>query len=149
MDRCPTCRTELGSSQICRRCKTDLRQIFALEQAAVGYQRRAFIALREGRWKDSVVLADRACEIHRSPESLAIRAVIALASGDFKQATDLWHEIEANDGHLPVPEPDLTSYEEMFNLPSSDPEVEQENSFRVIVLPPPLERVEIAAHEAE
>ena len=80
-----------GSS--CRRCRTDLRQVLAIERAAAGCRRRALAALERGCRPAAHALASRACALHRSHDSLAVRAVVALAEGDFPLALRLWREI--------------------------------------------------------
>ena len=93
MDRCPTCGARRVEGPLCRRCQTDLRQVRAIERAAAGCRRRALAALERGRRSDARSLACRACTLHRSPESVAVRAVVALADRDFSRALRLWREI--------------------------------------------------------
>ena len=77
----------------CRRCRTDLRQVLAIEQAAAGHRRRALAALDRGCRLEARASASLACTLHRSPDSLAVRAVVALGDGDFPLALRLWREI--------------------------------------------------------
>ena len=101
MDRCPTCGARHVEGPLCRRCRTDLRQVKAIERAAAGCRRRALAALERGRRSDARSLARRACTLHRSPESVAVRAVVALADRDFPLAFRLWREIRQGRGTRP------------------------------------------------
>ena len=93
MSRCPTCGAGHVTGPFCRRCRTDLRQVTVVERAAAGYRRQALAALEQGLRPDARSLASRACTLHRSRESVAVRAVVALADGDFPLALRLWREI--------------------------------------------------------
>ena len=86
----------------CHRCRTDLRQVLAIERGAADYRRRALAALEHGRRPDARSLACRACTLHRSRESVAVRAVIALADRDFPLALRLWREIRQGRETRPV-----------------------------------------------
>ena len=87
----------------CRRCRTDLRQVIAIERAAAGYRREALAALEGGCRPEARALASRACTLHRSRDSVTVRAVVALAEGDFPLALGLWREIEHR-GSMPLNE---------------------------------------------
>lgn len=93
MSRCPTCGAVRVTGPFCRRCRTDLRQVSAVERDAAGCRRQALVALECGRRSDARSLARRACTLHRSPESVAVLAVVALADRDFPLALRLWREI--------------------------------------------------------
>lgn len=93
LERCPTCGAAPVEGPCCRRCRTDLRQVLAIERAASGHRRRALAALDRGRRSDAGAFASRACTLHRSRDSLIARAVVALADGDFLLALRLWREI--------------------------------------------------------
>ena len=101
MKRCPTCGAGHVQGPFCRRCRTDLRQVLAIERAAAGHRRRALAALaRRGR-PEARAFASRACTLHRSRDSLVVRAVVALADGDFPLALRLWREIGQGRGIRP------------------------------------------------
>ena len=93
MKRCPTCGAGPVQGPFCRRCRTDLRQVQTIERAAAGHRRRAFAALERGRGSEARARASRACTLHRSVESVTVRAVVALADRDFPLALRLWREI--------------------------------------------------------
>ena len=61
MTHCPTCGARRVEGLSCHRCQTDLRQVLAIEQAAVCCRRRASAALERGCRKEARVLSDRAC----------------------------------------------------------------------------------------
>ncbi len=92
MDKCPTCRANHREGDVCYRCQTDLRQILAVEQTAVHYQLQTFAALRSGLYYAAYDYAQRACELHRSLDSIKALALASLASRKFDEAVALWQE---------------------------------------------------------
>ena len=97
MHRCPTCGAGEVEGPFCHRCRTDLRQVLAVERAAANCRRRASAALESGCRREARAFADRACTLHRSHASVAVRAVVALADGEFDLALRMWREIQG--GH--------------------------------------------------
>ena len=95
MERCPTCGARHAGGPSCHRCRTDLRQVLAIERAAARRRRRARAALDRGDRGEARAHAGRACALHRSPEALAVLALAALADRDFPAALRLWREIRA------------------------------------------------------
>ena len=93
MKRCPTCGAGHVQGPVCRRCRTDLRRVLAIERAAAGRRRRAVAALERGCRAEARACANRACTLHRSRDSVAVRAVVALADRDFPLALRLWRRI--------------------------------------------------------
>ena len=93
MDRCPTCRARYGGGSFCHRCQTDLRQILAIERAAARHRHQALAALDRDCEHEARACAHRACTLHRSFDSLAVRALVALRDRDFPLALRLWREI--------------------------------------------------------
>ena len=93
VERCPTCGARRMEGPICHRCQTDLRQVRAIERAAAGHRKRALAALGRGRRAEAQAASNRACALHRSDDSLVVRAVVALGDGDFPLALRLWREI--------------------------------------------------------
>ena len=93
LERCPTCGAARVEGPHCRRCRTDLRQVLAIERSAAVHRRRALAALERGRRSEAGDFASRACTLHRSRDSLTVRALVALADGDFPLALRLWQEI--------------------------------------------------------
>ena len=92
MQRCPTCGARHRGGPECHRCRTDLHQVLLIERCAAGLRRRARAALAGGHTAQARAAADRACDLHRCPESLAVRAVVALRERDFPLALRLWSE---------------------------------------------------------
>ena len=92
MQRCPTCGAPHRGGPECHRCRTDLRQVLLIERSAAGLRQRARAALAAGHGAQARDAAERACALHRSPESLAVRAVVALQERDFALALRLWFE---------------------------------------------------------
>ena len=92
MQRCPTCGAGYRGGPECHRCRTDLRRVLLVERCAAALRQRARAALAAGRTVSARAAAERACALHRGPESLAVRAVVALQERDFALALRLWHE---------------------------------------------------------
>ncbi len=100
MERCPTCGARHAGGPSCHRCRTDLRQVLAIERAAGRHRQEVRAALDRGDRAEARAHAGRACALHRSLESLTALAVAALASGDFPAALRLWREIRAGSGPI-------------------------------------------------
>ena len=98
MERCPTCGARHAGGPSCHRCRTDLRQVLAIERAAARWRRQAHAALDRGDCQEARAHAGRACALHRSPESLAVLALAALTDRDFPAALRLWSEIRGGSG---------------------------------------------------
>ena len=92
MQRCPTCGARHRGGPECHRCRTDLRRVLAIERCAADLRQRARAELAAGRGAPARAAAERACALHRCPESLAVRAVVALHERDFALALRLWFE---------------------------------------------------------
>jgi hypothetical protein len=87
--RCPTCRASQPWSDVCRRCKSDLR---LLREFAEGYEqsRRACLDhLRQGRLREAQAAASRCIELSPNPTSRRLLALVALQSGDWHAAVAL------------------------------------------------------------
>ena len=95
MERCPTCGARHAGGPSCHRCRTDLRQVLAIERAAARHRRQAREALDRSDPAGARDHAGRACALHRSRESLTVLALAALADRDFPGALRLWREIRA------------------------------------------------------
>lgn len=92
MERYPTCRARYSGGDLCHRCQADLRQVLAIEQAAEYRRQQARRMLWRGRVHEAREHALNACELHRSPESVEVLALVALAARDFDAALVLWRE---------------------------------------------------------
>jgi len=104
VERCPTCGARHAGGPSCHRCRTDLGQVLAIERAAARHRRQARAALDRGDRAEARVCGDRACALHRSPESLTTLALAALADRDFPAAIRLWREVRAGSGPAARPE---------------------------------------------
>ena len=92
MDRCPTCRAVYREGDVCYRCQTDLRQVLAVERAAARCRQQALTELQSRRVYSAYDYARRACELHRSPDSIKALALVSLALRKFDDALALWRE---------------------------------------------------------
>ena len=95
MEHCPTCGARHAGGSSCHRCRTDLRQVLAVEQAAARCRRQALAALDRGDRAAAREQAARACALHRSPGSLVAAALAALADRDFPAALRFWRATRA------------------------------------------------------
>ena len=93
MERCPTCGARHAGGPTCHRCRTDLGQVLAIERAAARHRRQARAALSGGDRAAARAHAGRARALHRSPESVTVLAVAALADRDFPAALRLWRQL--------------------------------------------------------
>ena len=98
MQRCPTCGARHRGGPECHRCRTDLRRVLFVERCAAGMRQRARAELAAGHGVEARAAAERACALHRCPESLAVRAVVALHERDFVLALRLWFERRVSPG---------------------------------------------------
>ena len=96
MERCPTCRAKYRGGDSCYRCQTDLRQVLALERAAVDHRQQAVAALQDHCFHAAHDHAQRACELHRTSDSVKLLALTALAGRKFDQALIFWQEYSRN-----------------------------------------------------
>lgn len=92
MERCPTCGARYREGVVCYRCQTDLGQVLTVEQLARSHAQQACAALRCGQVQQARTQATRACDLHRTSESVRILALTALADRDFPTALELWRE---------------------------------------------------------
>ena len=99
MDRCPTCRAIYREGDVCYRCQTDLRQVLAVERASARCRQQALTELQSRRVYAAYDYARRACELHRSPDSIKTLALVSLALRKFDDALVLWREYR---GHRTV-----------------------------------------------
>ena len=96
MDRCPTCRAIYREGDVCYRCQTDLRQVLAVERASARCRQQALTELQSRRVYAAYDYARRACELHRSPDSIKTLALVSLALRRFDDALALWREYRGN-----------------------------------------------------
>ena len=93
MQRCPTCGARHRGGPQCHRCRTDLQQVLLIERCAAGLRQQARAALAAGHGAAAHDAAEHACALHRCPDSLAVRALVALQERDFALALQLWFEL--------------------------------------------------------
>ena len=63
-----------------------------IELLAARLRLQSRIAMEEGDLDEAEFLSRQACMLHRSADSLMVRAGVALARGEFREAVVLWHE---------------------------------------------------------
>ena len=103
--QCPTCGATGVETATCHRCHTDLREVQAVERAAAWYRKQARNLLSGTVGHTDAhrarALAERACALHRSHESLALLAIVALVQREFDAAFRIWREVRGRraDGH--------------------------------------------------
>ena len=87
--RCPTCRAQQVWSDTCRRCKCDLRLLYAAEQSYRNSRTRCLNALHAGRADAAAVEAQACLRIRPDEEARKLLAVSALLQGDWPTAIKL------------------------------------------------------------
>jgi hypothetical protein len=87
--RCPTCRAEQEWSDTCRRCKSDLRLLRALEGTYRQSRRACLEHLRQGNAHAALEAARTCYKIKPDAASRRLMAVAALHGGDWATAADL------------------------------------------------------------
>jgi hypothetical protein len=87
--RCPTCRAQQAWSDTCRRCKCDLRLLYATDQSYHHSRARCLDALHAGRADAAMVDAQTCLQIRPDEESRKLLAVCALLKGDWPTAIKL------------------------------------------------------------
>ena len=94
MEHCPTCGVRHAGGPSCHRCRTDLRQVLAIERAAASRRRQARAALERGDRAEAGNRARRACTLHRSSESLAALALAPRRTATSRQRSDCGERFE-------------------------------------------------------
>jgi hypothetical protein len=87
--RCPTCGAQQGWTDLCRRCKSNLR---LLREALEAYQRHRRSSLRHlhaGSLETALRHARKCHELRPSNESQRLMAVCQLLRGDWLEALEL------------------------------------------------------------
>lgn len=87
--RCPTCRAVQEWSDVCRRCKCELRLLEAAALTSRRARRRCLEALLAGRRAEALRLAKRCHWLQPGPESRRLLALCALLAGDWAGALEL------------------------------------------------------------
>jgi len=72
MQRCPVCHALLNGADTCRRCRTDLTKVQAVEQQGRQLAGAALHALALGHSSEALRLLRRACATHAAPELLIL-----------------------------------------------------------------------------
>lgn len=93
--RCPTCRAEQEWSDICRRCKSDLRLLRAVNEASQRLRNRVLGHLAAGRYGEALRSAEHLALLHRDAETEQLRAVCLLLDGQPVQARSIATRIDA------------------------------------------------------
>jgi hypothetical protein len=92
MDRCPACNAKVREKMVCRRCKTDLSLLIAVEDRAARHTEQARQAFQSADFKRMFFHAKRACSLRATPESRVLLAAAALLTRRFDAALGLWKQ---------------------------------------------------------
>ncbi|WP_373500015.1 hypothetical protein [Desulfococcus sp.] len=90
MDRCPACNADVRERTVCRRCKTDLSVLTAVEEQAARHAEDARCAFRSGDFSRMFLHAKRACSLRSTRESRRLLAAAALLTRRYRTAIGLW-----------------------------------------------------------
>jgi len=88
--RCPVCQADNDAPPSCRRCKTDLSLLFALEAQRAEALRCARSALAVGQVHEAAVLAQRAENLRCGSDARRLLALASLHLGDHARAWRLF-----------------------------------------------------------
>lgn len=86
MMRCPTCRAEQAWSDTCRRCRSDLRLLKALETEYREHRELCLSNFREGRKQAALEHAQACVRVRPDEAARQLLAVCSLISGDWPAA---------------------------------------------------------------
>src|SRR5271165_5711909 len=86
--RCPTCRAVQEWSDVCRRCKSDLRLLRSVAEDYLRSRRECLIAVAAGRAWEARVAAARCHELHPDAESQRLVALGALLGAHWETAAE-------------------------------------------------------------
>jgi len=102
MDRCPTCRAETKGNRHCRRCKTDLRPLWDIEEQTSSHFEAARAAYESGDYDAMFFHARRSFSLHRFPANRRLLAIAALLVSRRSMALSLWKQA-ANPSSCRIP----------------------------------------------
>jgi hypothetical protein len=88
--RCPVCKADNAEGPQCRRCKADLRALFALEDCRCRALSTARRCLSTGHWADALRHAAIADQLESDADSRRVLAVASLLNHDYATALDLY-----------------------------------------------------------
>jgi hypothetical protein len=94
--RCPTCRANQPWSDVCRRCKSDLRLLREFAGAFENARRACLAGLRDGRPREAELAARRCLKISPGAEARRLLALAALQAGDWARAAELARRLDEN-----------------------------------------------------
>src|SRR5262245_10328025 len=92
--QCPPCGARQGWTDVCRRCKSDLRLLRAALDAYDRHRRSGLHALDAGHLEAALWHARRCHQLRPGPESHRLMAVCQLLRGDWLDALDLARDLE-------------------------------------------------------
>ena len=84
--RCPTCRAQQELSDMCRRCKCDLRLLRAAEQAYNHHRTECLSELKNNRPISAMACARECDRLRPGEESRKLLSVCSLVAGDWATA---------------------------------------------------------------
>ena len=84
--RCPTCGARQGWSDVCRRCKSDLRLLGDALKEYERHRRSSLLDIEAGRLETALGHARRCHELQPGPESDRLLAICQLLRGDWSDA---------------------------------------------------------------
>jgi hypothetical protein len=88
--RCPVCRAENDEGPQCRRCRTDLSLLFALEEQRNHALGVAYQFLRLGKFRHALAIAAGVEALRTDEDSRRLRAVVYLLERDYAGAWDCY-----------------------------------------------------------
>ena len=93
MELCPICRARLSGATTCRRCRAELGQAQAAEQAARNLEGAAMLRLAEGEFEEASQILRRGRLLH---STLTIRSLCRLGRASERDGRMSMHRSEPN-----------------------------------------------------
>jgi Flp pilus assembly protein TadD len=95
---CPCCKASNDTGPACRRCKSDLSLLLAVEDERASLVAAARTLAAESRHSESLAALDRAAQLRRTDDVLRLRAAVLLLARDFAGARRAYDELADHPG---------------------------------------------------
>jgi hypothetical protein len=92
--RCPTCKARQEWSDLCRRCKCDLRLLYAAEETFEQYRQICLSNLHAGRTEQALDAAKTCHRLRPGPDTHRLMALCHLLEENWPDALDEWRRVE-------------------------------------------------------
>ncbi len=90
---CPVCQANQQQEQVCRRCKSDLGLVVAIEEKRIYHLSLAFAYLQKEEYQIALEQLHAAEQLRQGSDIKKYRAVVHLIANDFPKAWQLYNEL--------------------------------------------------------